>query len=857
MDARDDSFPLSLRFAALILAAAAAAGTASAAESTRLLGSQTTVASQLNSGKVTTRPSECILLEVKFDDRWRVRLVSGKPASVGTKTFSSQTASVLAALPVVAWQRLFTSLPTATVDDVVAKAEEHSGQKLADLNNYHTACVAQRDVKTVLAALNDPKRSEIDVAMLLPRRAPLPLAPDFSDPANPTGLAQYYLWAPDFNGLGVEQAWADTGVKGANVKVTDVEYDFLPKHVELDGRVNLGGPTPPFLVSNYAFHGTASLGVIGALDNLIDGQGTTGIAPEVDLRFNSVKPLRFDRVNVADTVLASATGAGDILVIEQQTARWLGIESDDPDDQFGLVPSEWEPAVYDAVRTVSALGMIVVAAAGNGSQNLDLIINGADSGYSLNAPPPDSGAIIVGAGWPGIVEVGKTKPEGRMRPGWSNFGSRVDVQGWGAGVLAPGYSHVFMDGDFDSAYGLYSGTSSATALVAGVVALLQSNFKSMMGFPASADEMKFLLKVTGQPQVWEDQDHIGPLPNAIGALDFLQGTLPAPVFECTQCGAVQGSSSDFPEPRFDPIPTAHQLVQPVSVGVGFGLNPHYAKILFTVDGSEPDALGRDSASGGNGAFGQPGDTVFVPDGRTLRARAVLDVDASATPDWAPTVGPDATLVLGGHPPLASGTTVYLLPTGNRELSNTEILFTTNGTDPDEEGLGYGDGGVGYSVGPNGVAVALTSSAVFKARSYMRGLCFPDAEDPDDSECGPGERPRSKVVSGAYSVIDGTVAAPTFSLTNYQNYASGTTLTISPPAAQPNAQVWVSMVPAGDLFPGEPYPNGPHSFLYSGPVLLVPDATGQCHVQARAYAHTVSAEVQSASEMAWGHYFVTP
>ncbi|MCI0491360.1 MAG: hypothetical protein L0Z07_00315, partial [Planctomycetes bacterium] len=129
--------------------------------------------------------------------------------------------------------------------------------------------------------------------------------------------------------------------------------------------------------------------------------------------------------------------------------------------------------------------------------------------------------------------------------------------------------------------------------------------------------------------------------------------------------------------------------------------------------------------------------------------------------------------------------------------------------------------------------------------------------PPQAVCSPGERPRSNVVSGAYSVIDGTVAVPTFSLVNYQPYATGTLLTIAPPADLPNAQIWVIMAPAADLAPGEPYPNGPHSVLYTGPMLLVPDASGQRHVQTRAYAYTVSAEVQSASEMAWGHYFVTP
>ena len=73
--------------------------------------------------------------------------------------------------------------------------------------------------------------------------------------------------------------------------------------------------------------------------------------------------------------------------------------------------------------------MIVVAAAGNGRQDLD-----AEEYDDTFGTRPDSGAIIVGAGAaPGCT----APPRGRLI--FSNFGSRVNLQGWGECVATTGY----------------------------------------------------------------------------------------------------------------------------------------------------------------------------------------------------------------------------------------------------------------------------------------------------------------------------------------------------------------------------------------------------------------------------------
>lgn len=69
----------------------------------------------------------------------------------------------------------------------------------------------------------------------------------------------------------------------------------------------------------------------------------------------------------------------------------------------------------------------------------------------------------------------------------------------------------------------WSGTSSATAIVGGVVALIQSAYKNATGKVASPRNILVALKNTGTPQ--SGTKHIGPLPNALAAAQLLM-TIP-------------------------------------------------------------------------------------------------------------------------------------------------------------------------------------------------------------------------------------------------------------------------------------------------------------------------------------------
>jgi hypothetical protein len=92
---------------------------------------------------------------------------------------------------------------------------------------------------------------------------------------------------------------------------------------------------------------------------------------------------------------------------------------------------------------------VVVAAAGNGTQNLD------SAPYATYRSWGDSGAIIVGAG---------SSNSSHTPLSFSTYGTRVDLQGWGENVFTLGYgSYAQHGGDIHQSYtAWFNGTSSAT-----------------------------------------------------------------------------------------------------------------------------------------------------------------------------------------------------------------------------------------------------------------------------------------------------------------------------------------------------------------------------------------------------------
>ena len=97
-------------------------------------------------------------------------------------------------------------------------------------------------------------------------------------------------------------------------------------------------------------------------------------------------------------------------------------------------------------------------------------------------------------------------------PAWfTNFGQRVDLNGWGLNVVTCAYGDL-QDGEETEWYtAFFSGTSSASPIVTGAVASLQGMVEASFGFSLDANLARTILVATGTP-VGGDQQ-IGPRPD--------------------------------------------------------------------------------------------------------------------------------------------------------------------------------------------------------------------------------------------------------------------------------------------------------------------------------------------------------
>lgn len=201
----------------------------------------------------------------------------------------------------------------------------------------------------------------------------------------------------------------------------------------------------------------------------------------------------------------SPLGKGDVLLLEVQRGR---------------LPTEIDEADFDAIRLATAVGVIVVEAAGNGNFNLDRCID-PQTGRTLQRGARgfvDSGAIVVGAAWSALPH---------DRAPFSNYGSRVDCYGWGEGVTTCGYGDLAGEETTNYYTNTFNGTSSAAPIIAGAAALLQCLHILRTTHRLLPVPMRALLsrRATGTPQGPNAGGHIGVMPNldaiARGALQLV------------------------------------------------------------------------------------------------------------------------------------------------------------------------------------------------------------------------------------------------------------------------------------------------------------------------------------------------
>ncbi|RZJ74494.1 MAG: T9SS type A sorting domain-containing protein [Flavobacterium sp.] len=299
------------------------------------------------------------------------------------------------------------------------------------------------------------------------------------------------------NGVKMDYAW-NMGLNGQGINIRDVEYGMNKDHEELNEMpafIAPGMDVSPDASEDYTEHGTAVFGVMIADKGAYGISGMAYGANEM-LLFPEWQSFGYNRVFAVSQSIAASV-AGDVIVYEMQATGAQG--------EYG--PAEYNNVIWDLTKAASDAGVIVVAAAGNGAEDLDSFE------YIPYMNRGNSGAIIVGAGSSNI---------GRNRLNYSTYGTRVDVQGWGQGVYTSGYGDaVTIAGDFNQRYTWFSGTSSATPIVASCAVVLQSYYHTLTGNYMTGPQMRTLLQDTGSPQGFNNFGNIGPLPNMENAVNYL------------------------------------------------------------------------------------------------------------------------------------------------------------------------------------------------------------------------------------------------------------------------------------------------------------------------------------------------
>ncbi|MDZ4754802.1 MAG: S8 family serine peptidase [Phycisphaerae bacterium] len=288
----------------------------------------------------------------------------------------------------------------------------------------------------------------------------------------------------------VYQGGAEPILNGAGIKIGVIDFSAHVNHEEfvtgsggiplLEPRVILEPGQTPILIgggANDPDHGTACLGMLVASDN---GVGVTGIAHEAQGYFFPALSLeQGSRLPNAFTSAAETFADGDVLSVS------IGFP--------GAGPLTLSESIGGLIGLASDLGITVVVSAGNDA-------------IPIAASPFETGAIVVGAAWPGqslgVAACGNAFYH-YCRMFFSNFtgDGTVHVSGWGAGVTTCGYGdlHTGANGsdpedpetnNLRRYTSRFNGTSAAAPMIAGLAAVLQGWSKQLYGSPITPIQMR-------------------------------------------------------------------------------------------------------------------------------------------------------------------------------------------------------------------------------------------------------------------------------------------------------------------------------------------------------------------------------
>ncbi|MEZ0447202.1 S8 family serine peptidase [Cellulomonas sp. ICMP 17802] len=383
-------------------------------------------------------------VDIALTDEVRLPYVEGAESALADldPAFAAAWDALAAAFPGITLQPLIDALPVDDLRAMVDGARERSGEEPPDPVAWFAVPIEDGAAADALVA------AIVELPFVSEASRRLPVVPAAVPLWGSTAQGERELQVlPPPRGVDAVWAWHVPGGTAPGVRIADIETAWDLTHEELrSARVT---PSSVFGVDTPE-HGTSVAGIVVGAD---DGVGTVGIAPGAELLL-----VTADRgagaANTAAAVLAAAAAVGVDGIVLIELASPFGA------DNGPAAPVELDRAVQRAIRFVALFGVAVVEPAGNGHLDLD------DSPAFAHLNPAsgtfvDSRAVVVGAGRP----AGEHNELWERAADFSNFGARVDCFGPGLFVRAPGTApDTYVD---------FSGTSAASAVVAGVAAAVQ------------------------------------------------------------------------------------------------------------------------------------------------------------------------------------------------------------------------------------------------------------------------------------------------------------------------------------------------------------------------------------------------
>jgi subtilisin family serine protease len=263
--------------------------------------------------------------------------------------------------------------------------------------------------------------------------------------------------------IGADQAWA-SGYTGKGVKVCVIDTGVDADHPDLNGSKvvawvdYISGRTTPY---DDQGHGTHVSGTIAGTGNASGGQ-YKGVAPEASLM-------------VAKALNSKGTGSISNIVAAIDWATENGAQV----ISMSLGSPVHDRSLDDAVTNAVESGVTVVVAAGN---------DGPGSG-TISCPGDCENAITVGA-----VDRNDTIANFSSRGPTYDNRTKPDVTAMGVGLVAARASGTSKGTPVNEYYSSFSGTSMATPMTSGAVALMLQ--KNPYLSPA---KVKYLLTTTAMP----------------------------------------------------------------------------------------------------------------------------------------------------------------------------------------------------------------------------------------------------------------------------------------------------------------------------------------------------------------------